>query len=79
MITLAFGIEPRETLPRHNIALEVADLPFVQELFAYSVLATNIGTRARHPYEFFTIECSEKISGLPFKTVAFGFTRTGHI
>jgi len=41
-IALAFGIEPRKTLPGNNVALERTDLALVQELFAHSVLAAGV-------------------------------------
>lgn len=78
-IALAFCIEMWKALPWYDVALERSDLAFVQELLAEGVFATSVGTRARSPYEFFTIKTREEIRGLSFKRVSFGFTGIGHV
>jgi hypothetical protein len=78
-IVFAFCIETWKRLSGNDIALEAAYLSFVQELLAEGILAAGVGARPWSSYELLTVEPREKICGLPFKRVSFGFAGTGHI
>lgn len=72
-VAFALGIESGETFTGNDVAFEVPDLAFVQELFAMGVFATDVSAAAGSSYELFAVEMGEKICGLSFKRVAFGF------
>lgn len=72
-VAFALGIETRKTFAGDDVPFERTYLAFVQELLAVCVFATNVSTAARHPHELFAVEIGEKICGLSFKRVAFGF------
>lgn len=77
-VALAFGVETREALTGHDIALEVAYLSLMQYLLAVLIFAAGVGSRSGCADELFTVEQGEKICGLALKTVALGFAGTGH-